>query len=254
MRAADTAAVADLLRESYDPALRRFISHAQAGVQEFLRVHLEHPALFAGTELTVAAHPEDDRVLGFCEFTVRPGGSHLGYICVAPDARGRGVATALVEEHVGRRRPGQVTLDVFEDNVPARALYDRLGFVAVAERAWYVRPLPLPTAQATVLNGHEAVATHARYGFSNLQVATPGGTRTVGRTGGTVLRCRTVEDFEDDALLASVRGCVGDVTDALVIVAADERQPHTPGLTVATRSARLELRRRTDEGPGRVRS
>lgn len=243
MTPADTGPVAELLRESYDPSLRRFISHAQSGVQAYLRAHLDEPALFPATEMTVATRDEDGAVIGFCEFVTDRSSSvsHLAYICISPEARNRGLGTALIHDHVERRRPPAVTLDVFEQNVAARRLYDRLGFTPVAERIWYTRPLPAAGHPADVVNGAEAVATHATYGFSYLSVAGRSGTRSIGRMGDTVLRCRTAEDFADDRFLAGVRACLPSATDALLIVPAEDAQPAVPGQVVVTRTARLQL-------------
>lgn len=61
-----------------------------------------------------------------------PEAVYLISMWVAPEARGRGVADALVAEVIawarsrGKRR---VFLDVGERNRPARALYERAGFV-----------------------------------------------------------------------------------------------------------------------------
>ena len=54
-------------------------------------------------------------------------------VAVRPDARGRGTGTALLEALLARARTAQVSslsLSVEEDN-PALALYQRLGFVGV---------------------------------------------------------------------------------------------------------------------------
>ncbi len=51
---------------------------------------------------------------------------------VAPHARGKGVADALVQallDHAGRSRLRRVTLDVADDNAAAIGFYERMGFV-----------------------------------------------------------------------------------------------------------------------------
>jgi len=58
----------------------------------------------------------------------------LDGICVATEARSRGVGAALLAEigrEAARRGYAAVRLDVIDDNFRARALYQRLGFVAV---------------------------------------------------------------------------------------------------------------------------
>lgn len=59
----------------------------------------------------------------------------LDGICVAGPARSQGVGSALIEHICGEaRRRGyrSIRLDVVDSNDRARALYERLGFVAVA--------------------------------------------------------------------------------------------------------------------------
>ncbi len=58
-------------------------------------------------------------------------------ICVTEGARGRGVGTALLEglaREAAARGYGEIRLDVIDRNPRARALYERRGFVAVAQQ------------------------------------------------------------------------------------------------------------------------
>ncbi|MBW7920562.1 MAG: GNAT family N-acetyltransferase [Rubellimicrobium sp.] len=53
---------------------------------------------------------------------------------VAPDARGRGIGTALIlalEAEARRRGHDELRLEVIDENIRARALYERLGFAVV---------------------------------------------------------------------------------------------------------------------------
>ncbi len=57
-------------------------------------------------------------------------------ICVGEKARGRGVGTALLQAMADKARAlgkTKVTLDVIDRNHRAKALYERVGFVGVAE-------------------------------------------------------------------------------------------------------------------------
>jgi len=67
-------------------------------------------------------------------FTATPRGCFcLVGIGAAPEARGRGVGRALVEAFCAAVPKRRVILDVYRDNAPARALYERCGFRVLAE-------------------------------------------------------------------------------------------------------------------------
>ena len=60
-------------------------------------------------------------------------------IAVAPPFRRRGIGTALLRTLIGEAEASARTLSIHvEANNPARALYDRLGFVPVGEHGVYV--------------------------------------------------------------------------------------------------------------------
>ena len=67
----------------------------------------------------------------------------MDWICVAPEARGKGVGAALLKEaeRVARERGfGTVSLSVVDTNPRAKTLYERLGFVVTATKsAWPFR-------------------------------------------------------------------------------------------------------------------
>ena len=66
---------------------------------------------------------EDRTVVGFVATWV----SHLDQLFVDPEHQGEGLGTALLSTALARM-PLPVTLNVFEDNAPARRLYERHGF------------------------------------------------------------------------------------------------------------------------------
>lgn len=75
----------------------------------------------------------------------------IANLAVAPTARRRGVARALLEEIIGEARASRLArlfLEVRESNAAARALYTSRGFEPVARRARYYRK---PVEDAIVL-------------------------------------------------------------------------------------------------------
>jgi ribosomal protein S18 acetylase RimI-like enzyme len=70
---------------------------------------------------------DGDEAVGFAYLAVRGERAWIGGIGVIPSARRRGVGRALMEA-VLAEAPSRVTLEVIEQNVPARKLYEELGF------------------------------------------------------------------------------------------------------------------------------
>jgi len=83
----------------------------------------------------------DGAVVGFLILNMQ--GAFVGYlqtVCVAAEARGRGIGTELVrfaEERIFRESPN-VFLCVSSFNPDARRLYERLGYVLVGELTDYL--------------------------------------------------------------------------------------------------------------------
>lgn len=85
-------------------------------------------------------------VVGAMLFTPIPDQSaiELVYLGVSPSMRGRGVAAAVFAEGIHRlraREEASITCAVDLQNVPARRLYERFGFVETARRVAMVRVL-----------------------------------------------------------------------------------------------------------------
>lgn len=92
---------------------------------------------------------EDGKVVGNVSLrrAAFAGGWMLGNVAVHPQWRGRSIGRTLVEaalEEVVRRGGTWVGLEVREDNLPARRLYERLGFEPVGSSLELLRPAEAP--------------------------------------------------------------------------------------------------------------
>jgi ribosomal protein S18 acetylase RimI-like enzyme len=80
---------------------------------------------------------ENGRLLGYQISTANPFGMHLARLAVAPEAQGRGLGTALVEDllhYAGLRGMNRITVNTQADNQPSLALYQKLGFRLTGEQ------------------------------------------------------------------------------------------------------------------------
>jgi len=95
-----------------------------------------------------------DRVVGFVLSRRAADEAEILSVAVAASRRSRGIGGALVRLHL-QRLAGlgvrQVFLEVEEENMPALRLYERAGFLEVAQREGYFARPGAPAARARVL-------------------------------------------------------------------------------------------------------
>jgi len=92
-------------------------------------------ALSATPENAFALTGPSGDMLGFGQILARPASAHLARIIVSPAQRGQGLGRRLCSELVRlttiRHPSTPITLNVYEGNAPALALYQSLGFQAL---------------------------------------------------------------------------------------------------------------------------
>ena len=94
---------------------------------------LENPAAFA-------LLAREGRALGFVLAWMVGGEAELLTVAVVPEARRQGVGAALVEAACAAARlagAGMMHLEVGEDNLAARGLYEQLGYEQAGRRRGY---------------------------------------------------------------------------------------------------------------------
>lgn len=240
---ADLRVVGALVTKSFEARLTPFMVATQTGWAEFVGVALDHPRHFPAQRLRVAEL--DGTVVGFADFRAPGDGSgFLSYICVAPAARGRGIASTLFRECV--REAGDlhtVALDVFEDNVPARTMYADMGFEVGDVQVWWQAPIvTIPEAEPVALAGLPlALAAHERYGFCEVSGTRAGHDLRFGRIGSGVLRLFSAEDFDDAALASSLARDFPDLTTTFGVLPASH-QPSAAGAEPFNRVIRMTTR------------
>ena len=84
----------------------------------------------------------DGRVAGYIGSQTVPDESDMMNVAVHPDFRRRGIAEALVNalcDALKKQGSVSLTLEVRASNDPAKALYEKLGFLQVGKRPNYYR-------------------------------------------------------------------------------------------------------------------
>ena len=101
---------------------------------ELFQAALENPSASI-----LLAEGEDGSLLGYAVLSVILDEGNLDNIAVAPGARRRGVADALLDvlTGFGRENLAALMLEVRASNAPAIALYEKHGFAAVGRRKNY---------------------------------------------------------------------------------------------------------------------
>ena len=107
--------------------------------EKMLAEHLANPC-----SLTLAAVGDTGRLLGYVGLLAVVDEGYITNVAVRPDCRRQGVAAALLDalEAQGTERElAFLTLEVRQSNAPARALYEKLGYLqAGLRRNYYENP------------------------------------------------------------------------------------------------------------------
>ncbi len=145
-------------RDARDVEVRELERHDLVGLAQCITLDVEafpHPSippgLPAGSQTLVATADAHGPVVGFLTSTARAGVRYVHGLAVAPVARRRGVARALVRDCVARARAAglrEVVLHVGAGNRPAVALYDAEGFEVHRVLRDFYRPGLYPSRHA----------------------------------------------------------------------------------------------------------
>ncbi len=116
--------------------------HAQGFAHPWSKGEVAELIASSSTLAAAALDPVNGRLRGFVLSRLAADEAEILTIAVEAASQGRGVGRALLSENLRQSaNAGARTmfLEVDKDNAPAVALYRRLGFVKVGERAGYYR-------------------------------------------------------------------------------------------------------------------
>lgn len=90
------------------------------------------------------AAERDGEVVGFCDMHIASDDAHINEISVMPQHRRLGIARALLEEAealCASEKCARLTLEVRSRNLPAKALYEKMGLAPCGvRRRFYTDP------------------------------------------------------------------------------------------------------------------
>lgn len=241
MRREEIPTVVEMVRASFGSQLRPYMIFGQVGISSYLSIPFEYPNVAHTQESLVAVMDSD--VVAYAEFRfIDSSTAFLSYICVAPHAQGRGIASQLIERFLAMKPSiTELNLDVFPSNTRARKLYEKLGFRRVATSAWVRRPLPAPTSAVSIPSLPAAMAAYDRYGFCEFDVVVGRDLTRVGLLGSNTVRCTTARTFEDDVLLGGLREVFSQLTGAFAVLPHAQSSSLKSAHEVLTLSDRMTL-------------
>ncbi|HYU60210.1 MAG TPA: GNAT family N-acetyltransferase [Solirubrobacterales bacterium] len=246
--AGDAAAIVELVRASFDPAVLELSIYGCDGIESYVRALIEVEPRGADTTFSVAA--TGDRPIAIAELRQLPDSLFLNYIAVAPEVRRQGVGTALLAAALGRaRRHGQRTLalDVMEGNDPARAWYRGLGLrEGPATDWWTLAPPGADTYPAAPVSGWaQAAACQRAFGFAEVGVQATRGSYRIGLLGRDWFRVTDPAALDDAALGATLR--VLDPARSLLALVPRGALPERLAAGAERRATMLRLSGELDE-------
>ena len=129
------------MREQHVPQIAALEAASFSAPWDEASIHAELDNPLA---LWLAAEDAEQHVLGYVGSQSCFEDADILNVCVAPEARRRGIAEALMLELERRLRPKgveKITLEVRASNEPAIALYSKIGYVKVGTRRnYYEKP------------------------------------------------------------------------------------------------------------------
>lgn len=237
----DLTAVQTLIRNSFEPALHPYMISTQAGAEAFLRIFISYPQLYPERQF-ILSETEFGELLGYAEFRlIDQAIGFLSYICVAPSARGQGVATQLIQHYLTELpQVHALQLDVFTHNEPALALYRKLGFISGDQNVWWLRDLKAASKSEDLSFDQfpQALAALEKYGFCELTGTMSGRSFRLGLMGTRVLRCFSILEFANHHLSENVAAVLPRLNQVLAILPATDRSPD-PQAREINRSVRM---------------
>ena len=207
---ADVPQIVELLRQGFPADLLRYMIFGSVGIGAFLEDLIRRSDVPRGGPFIVST--QGDVVEAFAEIRSTAEGLFLNQIFVRADFQKRGIGSRLLLEAVDlARRPehAAISLDVMAENRVARQWYESIGFQAVQERVWLVRPISDIEAAGDCswsADGlPQADRNHAIFGFSEFSLKTPTETYRVGRLGNDLFRTTDAKLWLDRSAWTALR-------------------------------------------------
>jgi len=242
-QAGEAHLIAELIRGSFSPELQNAMIYGCHGIDRFISRQIEAPLGLSDTMYIVAI--AQDLIIGCVELRWLQKALFLNYICTHPEARSKGLARRLLADSImiaRRDHHREMLLDVFEDNLPAKNWYERLGFQHDYATEWW--DVPLPTISASFsgkVSGYpHALVNLEQYGFSMLKLITKDREYEVGIMGHDWFRVTQIELLSDPEAVAMLQSIDGKRRILAMIRKGSVLSPHLETRRIVT-SIRMSM-------------
>lgn len=204
----DAAGIVKVIRDGFDPTLLRMFIYGCEGIDRYVRAQIR--LRDAGCDMVYAVAYTGARIVGCVEMRRFPSELFLNYISILSDFRARRLGKSLLEFTIAASRTAgqtEMSLDVLDQNIVARAWYEKLGFTPRYATEWWDVPLP-PAAEELPfqLSGcPQAELNQETFGFSKFRLTTSIGSYEIGRLGEEWFRVVRPEALTDPAVGTAFR-------------------------------------------------
>lgn len=204
----DAAGIVKAIRDGFDPTLLRMFIYGCEGIDRYVRAQIR--LRDTGCDMVYAVACTGERIVGCVEMRRFPAELFLNYISILADFRSHRLGKSLLEFTIADSRTTEQTemsLDVLDQNVVARAWYEKLGFTPRYATGWWDVPVPPGVEELPfLLSGcPQADLCQEAFGFSQFRMTTSTGSYEIGRLGKEWFRIVRPDALADPAVGMALR-------------------------------------------------
>ena len=203
----DAEQIVKILQQGFDKQMLNVMILGCHGIKQYVRQCIATPKSLADTFYVVAE--DEGHLIGCTELRLMGETLFWNYMCIMANLRHKGVARELLRQAillVEHSACNKMSLDVFHDNLVAKAWFDKLGFIYEDSTGWWSIPC---SAGADIETGKvsgiaQANVCQREFGFSQFLLNTATASYFVGRLGSEWFKTSQESLLTDSQALAAL--------------------------------------------------